>query len=135
LVRKKKHQFYFLEFPFFLLLIKENIIPVTPATPSSENPFDQQRRSFSTQVSSKPSLKGRHADSSSDEDDEKEKKTTSTSEKDDETSDTGGKDIDYAVLYDDTIEDFSFSSAREQAKKRLLRDQQQKMLEQVKQQE
>jgi hypothetical protein len=105
--------------------------PVTPTTSSSFEP----RRSFSTQVSSKPSLKGRHADSSSDEDDSQEKQTTSTSELEEETSDTGGKDIDYAVLYDDTIEDFSFTSAREKAKKRLLRDQQEIMLQQVQEQE
>jgi hypothetical protein len=108
---------------------------VTSVTPSETNPLQQPRRSFSTAVSTKPSLKGHHDDSSSDEDDEKEKLTTSTGELDDETSDTGGKDIDYAVLYDDTIDDFSFSSAREQAKKRLLREQQETMLQQVKEQE
>jgi len=101
-----------------LVLNLENVTPVTPATPSSSdssnpNPFEQQRRSFSSQTSRKPSFKGHHDDSSS-------------SSSDDETSDTGtkDKDIDYAVLYDDSIEDFSFSSAREQAKKRLLRQQQ-----------
>jgi hypothetical protein len=107
---------------------------MTPVTPSSSSSFEQ-RRSFSIQISSKPSLKGHHADSSSDEDDSQEKQTTSTSELDDETSDTGGKDIDYAVLYDDTIEDFSFTSAREQVKKRLLREQQEVMLQQVQEQE
>jgi hypothetical protein len=112
--------------------MKENI---TPTTTTSSNTFDQRRRSFSTHVSSKPSLKGRHNDSSSDDDDEKETQTTSTSGLDDETSDTGAKDIDYAVLYDDTIEDFSFSSAREKAKKRLLLDQQEMMLNQIKEQE
>jgi hypothetical protein len=116
------------------LFLQENITPMTPTTPSNPSSFEQ-RRSFSTQISSKPSLKGRHADSSSDEDDSQEKKTTSTGELDDETSDTGGKDIDYAVLYDDTIEDFSFTSAREQAKKRLLRDQQDVMLQQIQEQE
>ncbi|UJR31216.1 hypothetical protein I4U23_018720 [Adineta vaga] len=118
-----------------LVLNLENITPVTPATPNDSSSFDQPRRSFSTQVSSKPSLKGRHADSSSDEDEDEEKRTTSTSELEDETSDTGGKDIDYSVLYDDTIEDFSFTSAREQARRRLLREQQETMLEQVREQE
>ncbi|CAF4219525.1 unnamed protein product, partial [Adineta steineri] len=80
-------------------------------------------------------LKGRHADSSSDEEYEIEKRTTSTSEVDEETSTSDGKDIDYAVLYDDTIEDFSYTSAREQAKKRLLRNQQEIMLQQIKEQE
>ena len=65
-----------------------------------------------------------------------EKKTTSTSgEIDEDTSDTGAKDINYDILHDDTIEDFSFSSAREQAKKRFLRDQQEIMLKQTKEQE
>ncbi|CAF1625880.1 unnamed protein product, partial [Adineta ricciae] len=121
-----------------LVLNLENIPPATSArTSESSTTMDQPRRSFSTQaVSSKPSLKGHHADSSSEDDgDDEEKQTTSTSELEDETSDTGAKDIDYAVLYDDTIEDFSFTSAREQAKKRLLRQQQQTMLEQVKEQE
>ena len=78
----------------------------------------------------KPSLKGHHLDSS-DSDDESfsDRHTTST------TSTSGGKDIDYAVLYDDTIEDFSYSSAREQAKKRLLRAQQEIMLQQIREQE
>ncbi|CAF1272343.1 unnamed protein product [Adineta steineri] len=80
-------------------------------------------------------LSGRHADSSSDEEYEIEKRTTSTSEVDEETSTSDGKDIDYAVLYDDTIEDFSYTSAREQAKKRLLRNQQEIMLQQIKEQE
>ena len=62
-------------------------------------------------------------------------KVTTSSELDDETSTSGGKDIDYAVLYDDTIEDFSYTSAREQARKRLLRDQQEMMLQQIKEQE
>jgi len=116
-----------------LVLNLENIIPATPSDPSA---LDQRRRSFCTQVSSKPSFKGHHADSSSDEEDEKEKKTTSTSgEIDEETSDTGAKDINYDILHDDTIEDFSFSSAREQAKKRFLRDQQEIMLKQTKEQE
>jgi hypothetical protein len=98
-------------------------------TPSGPNGCDHTHRSFSAQISTKPVLKGHHMDSSSDDDDyEKETATTST-------SDTDGKDIDYAVLYDDTIEDFSFTSAREQAKKRLLRDQQEMMLQQVKEQE
>ncbi len=96
---------------------------------------DQPRRSFSSQRSTKPALKGHHLDSSSDDDSEIERETTSTSEMDDETSTSGGKDIDYAVLYDDTIEDFSYTSAREQAKKRLLRDQQEIMLQQIKEQE
>ncbi len=108
---------------------------VTPITPSDQSPFEQSHRSFSTQISSKPSLKGHHADSSSDEDEDKETRTTSTSELEEETSDTGGKDIDYAVLYDDTVEDFSFTSAREQAKRRLLRDQQEIMLKQRNEQE
>ena len=104
---------------------------------SGTSTLDQPRRSFSTQASSKPSLKGRHADSSSDEDGDsgKQRPTTSTSELDEETSDTGGKDIDYAVLYDDTIEDFSFTSAREKAKQRILHDQQEVMLQQIKEQE
>jgi hypothetical protein len=92
--------------------------------------LDHPRRSFSTQISTKPVLKGHHDDSSSDE----EKETTSTSELE-ETSESGAKDIDYAVLYDDTIEDFSFTSAREQAKNRLLRNQQEIMLQQIKEQE
>jgi hypothetical protein len=79
-------------------------------------------------------LKGRHVDSSSDEESDKEKGTTSTSEFE-ETSTSDEKDIDYAVLYDDTIEDFSFTSAREQAKNRLLRNQQEIMLQQIKEQE
>jgi len=79
-------------------------------------------------------LKGRHVDSSSDEECDKEKGTTSTSEFE-ETSTSDEKDIDYAVLYDDTIEDFSFTSAREQAKNRLLRNQQEIMLQQIKEQE
>ncbi len=107
-------------------------MPATPITPTSS--LDQPRRSFSTQATTKPSLKGHHADSS-DEEDSSENRTTSTSELEEETSDTGGKDIDYAVLYDDTIEDFSFTSAREQAKKRLLHEQQQIMLQQAKEQE
>ncbi len=93
--------------------------------------MDHPRRSFSTQLSTKPVLKGHHDDSSSDE----EKETTSTSELEEETSESGAKDIDYAVLYDDTIEDFSYTSAREQAKKRLLRDQQEIMAQQIKEQE
>ncbi len=82
-------------------------------------------------------MKGHHDGSSSEDDDNNnpEKQTTSTSEVDDDTSDTGGKDIDYSVLYDDTIEDFSFTAAREKAKQRLLRDQQQMMLKQIKEQE
>ncbi len=79
-------------------------------------------------------MKGRHVDSSSDEESDKEKGTTSTSEFE-ETSTSDEKDIDYAVLYDDTIEDFSFTSAREQAKNRLLRNQQEIMLQQIKEQE
>ncbi|CAF3495663.1 unnamed protein product [Adineta steineri] len=119
-----------------LVLNLENITPTPPVASSSEQTtFDQPRRSFSIQASSKPSLKGHHADSSSDEDDSQDKRTTSTSELEDETSDTGGKDIDYAVLYDDSIEDFSFTYAREQAKKRLLREQQETMLKQIKEQE
>ena len=85
-------------------------------------------------------MKGHHADSSSSsssssEEEFQEKETTSTSEFDEETSTSDSKDIDYAVLYDDTIEDFSFTSAREQAKKRLLRSQQEIMLQQIKEQE
>jgi hypothetical protein len=117
----------------FSIFFKEHITPIIPVTPSGQNGSDQVRRSFSS--STKPSLKGHHADSSSDEEHEIEKVTTSTSEVDDETSTSGGKDIDYAVLYDDTIEDFSFTSAREQARKRLLRDQQEMMLQQIKEQE
>jgi len=105
--------------------------PITPTTPSGEYTLDHPRRSFSTQISTKPVLKGHHDDSSSDE----EKETTSTSELEEETSESGAKDIDYAVLYDDTIEDFSYTSAREQAKKRLLRDQQEIMAQQIKEQE
>ena len=101
-------------------LFKENPAPVPSGPTTSTSSFDQPRRSFSTQSSSKPSFKGRHSDSSSSEE---------------ETSDTGGKDIDYAVLYDDTIEDFSFTSAREKAKQRLLRDQQETMLKQIQEQE
>ncbi|CAF0927977.1 unnamed protein product [Rotaria sordida] len=117
-----------------LVLNLENIAPVVQNDPNSA---DQLRRSFSTvisQVSTKPSFKGRHADSSSDEDDDKEK-TTTTSEVEEESTDISGKDIDYSVLYDDTIEDFSYTSAREQAQKRILRDQQEMMLQQIKEQE
>jgi hypothetical protein len=117
---------------FFFYLFKEHITPIIPVTPNGQYSFDQTRRSFS--ASTKPVLKGRHVDSSSDEESEVEKITTS-SELDDETSTSGGKDIDYAVLYDDTIEDFSYTSAREQARKRLLRDQQEMMLQQIKEQE
>ncbi|CAF0948850.1 unnamed protein product [Adineta steineri] len=118
-----------------LVLNLEHITPINPTTPSCHSSSEQLRRSFSAQVSTKPVLKGRHADSSSDEEYEIEKRTTSTSELDDETSTSDGKDIDYAVLYDDTIEDFSYTSAREQAKKRLLRNQQEIMLQQIKEQE
>jgi len=103
-----------------------NLVPSVPSTST----FDQPRRSFST----KPTWKGHHDESSSDEENEKETRTTSTSGMEDETSDTGGKDIDYSVLYDDTIEDFSFSSAREKAKQRLLSEQQKIMEQQTKQQ-
>ncbi|CAF3706390.1 unnamed protein product [Rotaria sordida] len=117
-----------------LVLNLENLAPVVQNDPNSA---DQRRRSFSTvisQVSTKPSFKGRHADSSSDEDDDKEK-TTTTSGVEEESTDISGKDIDYSVLYDDTIEDFSYTSAREQAQKRILRDQQEMMLQQIKEQE
>lgn len=101
-------------------LFKEPAVTMPASSTTSVSSLDQPRRSFSTQSSSKPSFKGRHSDSSSSEE---------------ETSDTGGKDIDYAVLYDDTIEDFSFTSAREKAKQRLLRDQQEAMLKQIQEQE
>ncbi|CAF3362511.1 unnamed protein product [Rotaria sp. Silwood2] len=117
-----------------LVLNLENLIPVVQDDPSSS---DQRRRSFSTaisQVSTKPSFKGRHADSSDEEDDD-EKTTTSTNEIEDESTDLSGKDIDYSVLYDDTVEDFSYTSAREQAQKRILRDQQEVLLQQAKEQE
>ncbi|CAF3957804.1 unnamed protein product [Rotaria sp. Silwood2] len=117
-----------------LVLNLENLIPVVQDDPSSS---DQRRRSFSTaisQVSTKPSFKGRHADSSDEEDDD-EKTTTSTNEIEDESTDLSGKDIDYSVLYDDTVEDFSYTSAREQAQKRILRDQQEVMLQQANEQE
>ena len=114
----------------FSLFIQENLTPVTPVTPKASTSSTEQRRSFSTHSSSKPKLKGHHVDSSSDEDENSEGQTTSTSESDDETSDMGAKDIDYAVLYDDTIEDFSFTSAHEQKQKRLLREQQEMMLKQ-----
>src|SRR5690606_34375452 len=111
----------------------EHVTPIIPITPSGKYSCDQIRRSFS--ASTKPILKGHHLNSSSDEESANEKETTSTSELDEETSTSGGKDVDYAVLYDDTIEDFSYSSAREQARKRLLRDQQEIMLQQIKEQE
>ena len=107
-----------------------NPVPSVP-TASTTGAFDQPRRSFST----KPALKGHHADSSSDEENEAATRTTSTSGVEDETSDTGAKDIDYSVLYDDTIEDFSYTSAREKAKRRLLHDQQKIMEEQAKEQQ
>ena len=115
--------------------ILENITPSTPSGPEASSTFSQPRRSFSSQATNKPSFKGYHEGSSSDDDDSQDRPTTSTSEIEEETSDTGARDIDYSVLYDDTIEDFSFSSAREQAKKRLLRDQQEMMLKQIQEQE
>lgn len=115
--------------------LSENITPTTITTPETSGSFSQSRRSFSSQAASKPSFKGRHEGESSDDDDADDQPTTSTSEIDEETSDTGAKDIDYSVLYDDTIEDFSFTSAREKAKQRLLREQQQMMLKQIEEQE
>ncbi|CAF0774920.1 unnamed protein product [Didymodactylos carnosus] len=110
-----------------LVLNLENIGFIPDSTAST--PHRKSFSSFST-----PLLKGRHdVDNDIDNDDET---TTSTDEVDDEeSSDTGNKDIDYSVLYDETIEDFSYSGAREQAKKRLLRDQNEEMLRQNKEQE
>ncbi|CAF5101217.1 unnamed protein product, partial [Rotaria sp. Silwood1] len=113
-----------------------NIAPIVQNDPSA---VDHRRRSFSTiisQVSTKPSFKGHHADSSDeDDDDEKTTTTTTTNEIEEESADPSGKDIDYSVLYDDTIEDFSYTSAREQAQKRILRDQQEVLLQQAKEQQ
>ncbi|CAF2758520.1 unnamed protein product [Rotaria sp. Silwood2] len=92
-----------------LVLNLENIIPVVQNDPSSS---DQRRRSsFSTvifQTSRKSSFIDHHAESPLDDD---EKKTT-TNEIEDESTDLSGKDTNYSVLYHDTIEDFSFTSAR-----------------------
>ncbi|CAF3362501.1 unnamed protein product [Rotaria sp. Silwood2] len=91
----------------FVLLLKENAIPVVQNDPSSS---DQRRRSFSTvisRISRKPSFIGHHTDSS-DEENDNEKTTKLTNEIEDESTDLSGKDIDYSVLYDDTIEDYSF---------------------------
>ncbi|CAF3633127.1 unnamed protein product, partial [Rotaria sp. Silwood2] len=52
----------------------------------------------------------------------------------DESTDLSGKDIDYSVLYDDTIEDYSFTSARKQAQKQTSPYQQEEMLQQPKEQ-
>ncbi|CAF4310404.1 unnamed protein product, partial [Rotaria sordida] len=108
----------------FVLLFKENIAPDVQNNPSS---FDRRRRSFPTllsHITTKPSFMGHHSDSSSDEDDDKKTTTTTTNKIEQEPTDLSGQDIDYSVLDDDTIEDFSYSSAREQAKKRILLDQQ-----------
>ncbi|CAF3829821.1 unnamed protein product, partial [Rotaria sp. Silwood1] len=119
-----------------LVLNLANIAPIVQNDPSA---VDHRRRSFSTiisQVSTKPSFKGHHADSSDeDDDDEKTTTTTTTNEIEEESADPSGKDIDYSVLYDDTIEDFSYTSAREQAQKRILRDQQEVLLQQAKEQQ
>ncbi|CAF1445166.1 unnamed protein product [Rotaria sordida] len=117
----------------FVLLFKENIAPVIQNDSSS---FDRRRQSFSTvisRVSRRPSFMGHHSESSSDEDDDE--KETTTDEIEEESSDLGGQDIDYSVLYDDTVDDFSYTSAREQAKKGILRDQKEGILEEAKEQE
>ncbi|CAF3831377.1 unnamed protein product, partial [Rotaria sp. Silwood1] len=67
-------------------------------------------------------------DSLSDDDDDDTKETTAN-EIQEESTNLCGKDIDYSVLYDDTIEDYSFTSARKQASKRILHDQQEVMLQ------
>ncbi|CAF0990434.1 unnamed protein product [Rotaria sordida] len=107
-----------------LVLNFQNIAPDVQNNPSS---FDRRRRSFPTllsHITTKPSFMGHHSDSSSDEDDDKKTTTTTTNKIEQEPTDLSGQDIDYSVLYDDTIEDFSYTSAREQAKKRILLDQQ-----------
>jgi len=103
-----------------LVLHLENIGPLVPDAAYLQQP----RRSFSSFSSAKIPLKGHHDVDKGDDDDEEITKTTSTSELEDE----GGKDIDYSVLYDENIEDFSYTQAsREQAKKRLLKEQQEEM--------
>ncbi|CAF4058009.1 unnamed protein product, partial [Rotaria sordida] len=107
-----------------LVLNFQNIAPDVQNNPSS---FDRRRRSFPTllsHITTKPNFMGHHSDSSSDEDDDKKTTTTTTNKIEQEPTDLSGQDIDYSVLYDDTIEDFSYTSAREQAKKRILLDQQ-----------
>ncbi|CAF4547585.1 unnamed protein product [Rotaria sp. Silwood2] len=116
-----------------LVLHLENAIPVVQNDPSSS---DQRRRSFSTvisRISRKPSFIGHHTDSS-DEENDNEKTTKLTNEIEDESTDLSGKDIDYSVLYDDTIEDYSFTSARKQAQKQTSPYQQEEMLQQPKEQ-
>ncbi|CAF4141131.1 unnamed protein product, partial [Rotaria sordida] len=76
-----------------------NILSVVQNNPSS---FDQHRRSFSTlisQTSRKPSFISHHP----------------SDESEDKSIDLNGKDIDYSVLYNETVEDFSFTSTRKQA--------------------
>ncbi|CAF1171138.1 unnamed protein product [Rotaria sordida] len=99
----------------FVLLFKENIAPAMQDDPNS---LYQRPRSFSTvttRVSRTLSFIGHHSDSSSDEDDDK--KETTTNEIEEKSIGLSGKDIGYSVSYDKTVEDFSFTSTREQAQK------------------
>ncbi|CAF1352591.1 unnamed protein product [Rotaria sordida] len=94
----------------FVLLFQENILSVVQSYLGS---FDQHRRSFSTiisQTSRKSSFISHHP--SNEDDDEKK---TITHEIEDKSIDLNGKDIDYSVLYNETVEDFSFTNARKQA--------------------
>ncbi|CAF1296521.1 unnamed protein product [Rotaria sordida] len=93
-----------------LILNLENILSVVQSYPGS---FDQHRRSFSTiisQTSRKSSFISHHP--SNEDDDEKK---TITHEIEDKSIDLNGKDIDYSVLYNETVEDFSFTNARKPA--------------------
>ncbi|CAF5182076.1 unnamed protein product, partial [Rotaria magnacalcarata] len=72
--------------------------------PSSLN---QQCQLFTCLTSPKPSAVGHHADSSSDGDDENKKKTITTAENEEESIDTSENDVDYSVLNDESIQDFS----------------------------
>ncbi|CAF3320971.1 unnamed protein product [Rotaria socialis] len=111
-----------------LVLNLENVTPAMQNDPSSLN---HQCRSFTCLTSPKPSATGHHADSSSD-DDENKKKTTTTAKSEEESTDTSENDVDYSVLNDESIQDFSFTSAREQAKKRILHDEEEFTLKQAK---
>ncbi|CAF4878701.1 unnamed protein product [Rotaria sp. Silwood1] len=113
-----------------------NLGSIAPVVQTDPSPVDQRRRSFSTLIperSRRPSFIGHHVDNSSDEDDDRKK--TTTNELEEESTDLSTRDIDYSVLYDDTIEDYSFTSARKPAQKETLHDQQEIMLQQVKEQE
>ena len=117
----------------FSILLEDNITPVVQSSST-----DQRRPSFATQISqisTKPSFKGRHGNSSSDEDEDEDTERRLSSCSDEDPNDMSGKDIDYSVLFDESVEDFSFTSAREQAKKRILRNQREVMLQQIDKQE